>query len=702
MKSAALLLSLVACAGPLQAAKWPALTREVWALKNDPALVAKGAVILERKLDFQPAWFDQTLRVRILGPAGLAAAEFRDLPANVLSLEGQVTFPDGKVVPFKRDGFQNRKVVSATDGVTQEQVAVAPGVTTDCVMEVTWREHTDLGQALRNGKTPGGRGNLPERFGSFWLSSLGAAYPTQSVVVQRAKEFYWSMVFSATAGFDAVEGSTAMGTTFTFRNLPGFPPAPYASEMIRPVPKVVIARPIASVAYLQTKVPALAYWDKVAELFYKDWYQLFLSKGEAYRSWSLALREGLTGGPRARAKAIAERLCLRTVNLDQLRFGEKTDALARHGVDEGKLAMGGSRFYDPGDSNISHSDNAIDATASGGDITIKYTMDDTRVSAFNYMAKTGFVDNKGVTRLLYHLLADEGIPFKVALVADRNRWMVNPEMRTPFQFTANLLLVEEPGQPALWLDPTNRMLPVGALAPEYQSTKAVVLDRATWKAEVRDLKVEPATASTRTTTFQVDATGTEAKIHLEASLTGAPAFLARNVLGPLPPDKRQAWLKTSLDKAGLTVARTEVADVLELGKPLGLSADASQPLAPGPALTIRLFPGLDSALYLPDPLPEQRLDPILLPYLCTQEATSTVKVPKGHLLAKPVATSRSTPWGSVLLEVHQDPASGDLLARMRVSTLVVYNYATGYPSLVEYLKLARAAFKAEATLEKGP
>jgi hypothetical protein len=701
MKSSTLLFLLAASVCPLQAAKWPALTKEVWAMKNDPALVAKGAVILERKLDFQPAWFDQTLRVRILGPAGLAAAEFRDLPANVLSLEGQVTLPDGKVLPFKRAQFQTRKRVSVADGATVEEVAVAPGVTTDCVLEITWREHTDLGQAQRNGRPPAGHGNLPERFGSFWTCSLGAAYPTQSVVVQRAKEFYWTLVFSATAGYDLIEGSTSMGTTYTFRNLPGFPPAPYATEMIRPVPKVVVSRTIASVTYLLAKVPALTYWDKVAELFYKDWYLLYLTKGEPYKAWSQALREGLTGGTRERAKAIAERLNQRTVNLDQLRFGEKPDFLARHGVDEGQLATGGSRFYDPGDAKITHSAIALEGTG-GGDITLKYTMDDTRVSAFNYMAKTGFVDNKGVTRLLFHLLTDEGIPFKVAMVADRNQWMVNPDVRTPFQFTASLLLVEEPGQPILWLDPTNRMLPAGGLAPEYQSTKAVVLDTATWKAGVRDLKVEPATAGTRISTFQVDATGPEAKVHLEASLTGTPAFLARNALGPLAPPQREAWLKNDLGKAGLTVSMAEAADVLDLAKPLGFKADGTQPLAPGRTLLIKPFPGLGSALYLPDTLPEERQDPILLPYLCTQEATSTVKVPKGYLLPQPVASSRSTPWGSVLLEVRQDPGTGDLLARLRVSTLAAYNYATAYPSLKDYLKLARAAFQAEVTLQQAP
>jgi hypothetical protein len=703
MKTSALLLSLPVLVCPLQAAKWPEIPKEVWAMRTDPALVAKGAIILERKLDFQPAWIDCTLRVRILGASGLAAAELRDLPVKLLSLDGQITLPDGKVLPIgKREGFQVRKRLAAEDGATPQEVLVVPGVTTDCVLDLAWREQTTYGQSVQVRKLTQGQGYLPQRCGPFWFWDLGAAYPTKKVVVQRAKDFYWSLTFNTAGPAELEEGATSMGETFTFRDLPAYPPAPFAPDRFHPSPKAVIYRPVASVTYLQYGVPANEYWDKVADLFYKGWYLKFLTKGEAYKAWSLALRQDLKGGPREKARLIAERLLQRTVNLDQLLYGEKPGMLARYGVDEGKLALGNARFYDPADSFNVGAIAMSTGGPGGGDTTVRYSMEDDRVSSMNTMAKSGFVDNKGITRLLFHLLADEGIPVKVGLVADRRKWIADPELRTPFQFTNNLLAVEEPGQPILWLDPTNRMLPPGEVAPEYQATKAVFIDAATWTTGVRDIAVAAATANTRTFTFQVDATQAEAKVHVDAVLTGASAFLARNVLGPLAPPQREAWFKTALEQGGLKVARLEVAEAVNLAKPLVCAADGAVALAPGATLTLNPFPGLTSDLYLPETEPVERVDPILLPYLGLQEAVSTVKVPKGYLLREPVVTTDETTWGTVALEVRQDPASGDLKARMKVSTLVNQKDGGHYPSLQAYLKLVRSAISPRITLEKAP
>lgn len=48
---------LALCAGivaiPLSAAKWPDISKDVWELSKDPALVAQGGVVLDRMLDFQ-------------------------------------------------------------------------------------------------------------------------------------------------------------------------------------------------------------------------------------------------------------------------------------------------------------------------------------------------------------------------------------------------------------------------------------------------------------------------------------------------------------------------------------------------------------------------------------------------------------------------------------------------------------------------
>ncbi len=699
MKPNVCFLLPVLWSAPMQAGKWPPIPPEVWALKSDPAVAAKGAVVLERKLDFQPGWIDTTVRVRIVGEAGLAAAEIRDLPELVLSMDVQVTYPDGRVQAVgKRKDMLVRKVVSAEDGVTLEEALVPPGVTADCVVDMAWREQTAYGQAVQIRKPLTGVGYLPKRCGNFWWWSLGSPYPTRAAVVQRSKEFYWSLSLSSAGGQEMEEGSTSMGYTYTFRDLPAFTPAPFATLGLRPAPKVVVCRPIPSVSYLQHEASVSDYWDKVTELYYQDWFLKFLTKGEPYQRFSAALREGLTGGPRARAKAIAERLNRRTRNLDQLNHGEKAGFFDRSSMDGGKLALGSARFYDPMDSFSAESYATGAMMPDGYGMIPKYTMDDNRVSTLNYMAKTGVVDNKGITRLLFCLLVDEGIPVQVGLVSDRRRWAMDPDLRTPFQFTQTLLGVAEPGQPELWLDPTNRMLPPGEVSLQFQGTKALIIDAATWKTRIGEIPFDPAEVSRRSHVIQMDATGREAKVNLEARFTGSSAFLARNLLGPKSPAERDEWVKQGVEKAGLAVTRAAVADALDLAKPLAVSAEGTLPLDPGATLTCRLFPGLVSDLYLPTALPEPREEPVLLPYRGIQEATSTVQVPKGYVLAKPVQSSEETPWGKVLLEVRQDPATGVVTARFEAWTL--RNLGREDTGLKSHLDLVRNAIFAKVTLEK--
>jgi hypothetical protein len=627
-------------------------------MKADPALVGMGAVVLERKFDFQPNYFEQTIRVRILSQAGVAAAEFTDLPANLLSVEGQVTFPDGRVQTLdKREDFLVRKVVSTVDGTVNEGVLIPPGVTADCVLEVRWREATERGKAEFSRMPFQDKGNLPERCGDFWFWSLGSAYPTKVAVVQRSKEVWWPFLFFGTGGYDMIEGSGAMGSTYTFRDLPALPPAPYSIEMHRPVPKVLFYRPIDTVAHL-VKAPATEYWQKVVDLYYKDYYLKFVSKGEAYRTFSADLRKDLVGGPREKARLIAERLAKRTVNLDRLFHDEKPDPLARN-----QMSMSG-------------------------------------VSNLNYMAKTGWTDNSGIVKLLFHLLLDEGLQPKVALVADRRGWVVNPEVRTPFQFSHGMLGVEEPGQATLWLDPSGRLVPPGEIPHNYQGTKAMTIDSATWKVGFQEMRVAPFRTNERTYTYQVEVGEDGAAVRLEASFTGAPALLARNTLSEKAPTGREAWFKESLERGGFTVTKVEVGNALEPGKPLTCAATGTLALDLGRVLKINPFPGMTTGLYLPATLPEQRLDPILMPYLGIHTAESTIKVPPGYVLASPVTLARSSQWGTVTLDVRQEPG-GDLRARMKASTLSFYNTPAAYASLKDYLQWVGSVVAPVITLERN-
>ncbi|HLO68522.1 MAG TPA: hypothetical protein VK188_15975 [Holophaga sp.] len=391
----------------------------MWALRDDGALVAQGAVIVERRLDFQPFHFDQTIRIRILSKAGQAAAELPDLPENLLFLEGQVTYPDGRVQAIqKRQDFQTRTVLSPRDGTRMEGVLLPPGLTADCVVDLYWREATARGRANQLRLPLKDHGNLPERCGIFWYTSLGSAFPTRTVTVVRSRELFWPLTMLG-EGFPMQRGSSSQGDTFTFQDLPAAPQSPYSAEMNRPCPKVLVYRPLPGAEHLD-KAPPEAYWQKVADMHHRNWFMNLVTKWSAYLPFSKEIRKDLAGGPREKARTIAERLNARVKNIDQLLFDEKPPAGASQQVDNG---LG--------------------------------------TTDLDYAARTGFSDNKGMTRLLFHLLLEEGLQPRVALVADRRAWTASPETRTPFQFSGTLLVVDEPGKESLWIDPIDRLTPPG-------------------------------------------------------------------------------------------------------------------------------------------------------------------------------------------------------------------------------------------------
>lgn len=660
MRSAALLLLIPVLALPVRAEKWPAIPKDVWEMKNNPELVALGAVILERKLDFQSFYFEQTLRVRILSQAGVSAAEFTDMPPLMLFLEGQVTFPDGRVQAIsKREDFLVRKVVSTVDGTINEGVLIPSGITSDCVLELRWREATARGRANQLRSALRNLGNLPERCGDFWYWTLVSAYPTKTCIIQMGQDVAWPMIMLGAQGFPMEQGANSMGSTFTFRNLPGLPAAPYSSEVNRPSPKAVLYRPIEALRAVESKAPTATYWQKTVDFYYKEWFEKLVAKSDGYRAFSKEMRLDLTGGPQDRAKTIATRVAKRIVNLDHLLFDEKPAFAARH---EQEL-MG--------------------------------------VSNLEYTARYGYADYAAILKLLFHILKDEGLQPKVALVANKNRWNGNPEVRTPFQFTHSLLGVDEPGQSTLWLDPAGRLVPIGQVPPQYQGTRAVVIDSATWQTRFQDIKVARAEDNTRSYTFQLEAGEDQFKVQVAASLTGAPALAARNRLGSQAPSQRANWFKEHLEARGLAIGTVAVTGDLELTKPLGFTAEGTVPLEAGRLLKLNPFPGMESGLYLPASLPEQRRDAIFMPYKSLQEATSTIRVPKGYLLREPISVVRSNRWGEVNLTVVQQPDTGELKATLRIQSTGTYDGPGGYGPLKDFLQWVRAGVYPEITLEKG-
>lgn len=592
----------------------------------------------------------------------MSAVEFRNLPEKIQFLEGRVTLPDGKALEIsKREDFLVRKVVSSANGTVKEGVLIPPGVTGNCVLELRWRVATERGEGALQGRgwlqymSP-----LPTSCGSFHYWTLGSSLPTQKCVVQMSKEADWPFHLLSGKDFYMEEGAGAKGRTFTFRNLPAVPEVPFSLPIKCPSPKLVIYRPIEEVAYLTGNAPAIAYWSKVGELFYKPWFMVKVRRSSDFKKFSMEIRKDLTGTPHERALAIAERALKRVRNIDQLAYDEK-------------LPFGAG-----------------------------YQVELDGYSDLDFAARSGFADRKGMPKLLFHLLADEGLAPSIALVSDRYDWAVMPEVRSPFQFDKLLIGVADPKKGILWMDPTNRYLQPGQIPEEFTGSRIVVLETPDWKAGLQDLMPSPASANTRNFTYQLDAQEEECSVKIAASLTGAKALSVREALGPMSPSKREAYLKELFERNNFIISRCELSDTLDATRPLTYTLEGTQPLEQGRNLRIRPFPGLNAGIYLPDNLANTRQDPIVMPCQSTQEATCTVHVPPGYLLPQEILFSHSNQWGRVFFRAHQEPGGGDIAVNLTIKTQGFFSGPDGYQALKNYLEWVRTAIHLDINLEKGP
>jgi hypothetical protein len=644
------------------ASSWAPIPADVWALKNDPALLKAGAVVLEERLSFQAMYLEHVFRVRILSEAGRAAVEFHDLPAKITSLEGRVVYPDGKEAPItKRDDFLVREVASVNDRSLKEGVVIPPGVTSDCVVELRYREPGATADDYLQGRTLHKGGDLPLAYGDFGVWTLGEAFPVQKFCVDQAKDFYWTVWTMGTQGFDMKEEASGKNRTYTFRNLPASPRPPYSLEAVRPLPKLVVFRTLSDLEYLDSEKAGMDYWRKLVEIYYRPQWTLRVSKGSSYATLSREVREGIPAQPQAAARHIAEGLASRLANQETPSYSDTTRMKDRIRKD----------------------------IAEGTDL--------------EGIARQRITTDLGSFLMHLHILLDAGLHPRIALVSNRNTWLLAPDLHSPFQFTNALLGVEEPGQSTFWIDPILRLGEPGVLPSRYQGTKAIVLDTVTWAPVIQSLSAQPASLNARTSAFDLAVGEEAARVSFRTQLAGNAANDVRE-RGRLesPGQVADAWRRRMEALApGLALTKAEVQNAQDAGKPLVFTGEGTLPLEPGRLLKVLPFPGLTPPLGLPPALPEQRRDSVVLPYRCAMNATSHLVLPPGSSLRQEPPFSKINSWGQVSWMVQPGPGPAEARATLKINLTGFFAPADGYQEFKDFLGWIDQALSRPVVLERS-
>lgn len=125
------------------------LSASDWAVVQKPEADIYDAVVLIDTTSFFDTAIERFRRVRILSESGKVAAEFRDETGTAKSLQGRVVLPDGSETRFSQEDLVETLSFSSRRHKGSSRLLVPPGLTTDCIVELSWTIPAQRGLPLK-------------------------------------------------------------------------------------------------------------------------------------------------------------------------------------------------------------------------------------------------------------------------------------------------------------------------------------------------------------------------------------------------------------------------------------------------------------------------------------------------------------------------------------------------------------------------
>jgi len=638
---------------PALAADWPPLSPEIWAMKEDPVKGVKDAVILENRTLLKNTFLERIIRVRILSEAGRKAVELDAFSDACYDFSGRTVYPDGKVLKFdKRQDFK-KESTELGDYSRKRTVVIPPGVTGNCVVELRWLEST--------AEVYGGRNPLPARLGYDALFFFGGAYQTLLETVEVPIPFAWNYV-PISGRTQKLEVTDRSGfRVMSARNIPALEQPPFSLP-------VSLDRPVLSVFFQpevtvrRVKEGQKEYWDAVGRLVWKEDFESDIRKGRHYETLRARVFQGIPSNePQVLASKLLSALEKEIVNVDHLTHEER------------------SKW--PKDQKTPPSKEL-------GEIC-------------EVKASSGW----GMVVLLYHLLKDAGLRPKVAFLADRDVRLFRPGMFNPWQAMHAVVVVEEQGKGMLYLDPSMRFAAPGLLHPDFQGVQGLLLDpKADWAAQPFTVPIQPAAFNKKHFDYLLEIGDEEDRFKVNASFSGFPEFAERRRYDEDDQAERNRRLKERFEKdiKGAAIQKADVRNAENPTDNVAWAVEGQVERESGRQRQVIPFPGLTYPLHIPDAMPKERSLAIVMPYLQTQSAISTFKIPKGYRVHSGLPTLQRNTFGSVtwLAEVKQQGEDSIAVVTLKMTVETMFAGPTAYEELKTYLGWISEVYRRTLILEK--
>ncbi len=125
------------------------ITGADWAVVQNPVASIYDAVVLLDTTSFFDTAIERFRRVRILSENGKAAAEFQDDTGTAKELKGRVLQPDGSETRFSQEDLVETLSARSKRGRSSTRLLVPPGLTDDCIVELSWTIPAQRGLPLK-------------------------------------------------------------------------------------------------------------------------------------------------------------------------------------------------------------------------------------------------------------------------------------------------------------------------------------------------------------------------------------------------------------------------------------------------------------------------------------------------------------------------------------------------------------------------
>ncbi|MCB1045217.1 MAG: hypothetical protein KDC35_19910 [Acidobacteria bacterium] len=257
-----------------------------WSVVEDTEKEIFDAVILEDTTLITATSIKHYRRLRVLSERGASAAELTDISNRTKGIEGRVIDADGTVTTFKEktDLIETLGYKSGWTK-TKSKILVPPGLTSDCIVEMSWSEPGTDG--LPQG-VYAKRYVIPDQF--FCL--LKTLKITNTAIRRQTSflptRFVWTQI-RPPAEFQQTEKNGDY--TFVYRNVPPLIEEPFGNEYLDPgMAYVLIFKTFPDYG----KEPQ-SFWSDFGKRYVNEVFDIPYNTPKHYDVWIDALKKQMTG-----------------------------------------------------------------------------------------------------------------------------------------------------------------------------------------------------------------------------------------------------------------------------------------------------------------------------------------------------------------------------------------------------------------------